>query len=42
MITANACALFNKEGPFKLTEIKWRELQPHDVLTEIKYFGIFA
>lgn len=42
MITANARALFNQEGPFKVTEIKRRELQPHDVLIEIKSSGIFA
>lgn len=39
-ITAKARALFNEEGPFELTEIKRRELQPHDVLIEIKYSGI--
>jgi uncharacterized zinc-type alcohol dehydrogenase-like protein len=37
MITANARATFNPEGPFKLTKIERRDLQPHDVLIEIKY-----
>ncbi|SFA74690.1 uncharacterized zinc-type alcohol dehydrogenase-like protein [Cohnella sp. OV330] len=40
MITVNARATFSPEGPFKLTEIERRELQPHDVLIEIKYAGI--
>ncbi|QRG65162.1 NAD(P)-dependent alcohol dehydrogenase [Brevibacillus choshinensis] len=40
MIHANARAVFNPEGPFKLTEIERRDLQPHDVLIEIKYAGI--
>ncbi|KUP24038.1 NAD(P)-dependent alcohol dehydrogenase [Paenibacillus sp. DMB5] len=40
MIQVNARATFNPEGPFKLTAIERRELQPHDVLIEIKYAGI--
>ncbi|KUP22564.1 NAD(P)-dependent alcohol dehydrogenase [Paenibacillus sp. DMB5] len=40
MITANARAVFNQEGPFTLTAIERRELQPYDVLIEIKYAGI--
>lgn len=40
MITVNARATFSPEGPFKPTEIERRELQPHDVLIEIKYAGI--
>jgi len=40
MITANARAVFSSEGPFKQTVIERRELQPHDVLIEIKYAGI--
>jgi uncharacterized zinc-type alcohol dehydrogenase-like protein len=40
MINANARAVFNPEGPFKLTMIERRDLQPHDVLIEIKYAGI--
>lgn len=40
MINANARAVFNSEGPFKLTTIERRDLQPHDVLIEIKYAGI--
>ncbi|KWX69866.1 NAD(P)-dependent alcohol dehydrogenase [Paenibacillus jilunlii] len=40
MITVNARATFSPEGPFKLTTIERRELQPHDVLIEIKYAGI--
>ncbi|RNB82130.1 NAD(P)-dependent alcohol dehydrogenase [Brevibacillus nitrificans] len=40
MISANARAVFHSEGPFKLTEIERRDLQPHDVLIEIKYAGI--
>ena len=40
MITANARATFSPEGPFKLTTIERRDLQPHDVLIEIKYAGI--
>lgn len=40
MITANARAVFNPEGPFKLTTIERRDLKPHDVLIEIKYAGI--
>ncbi|WP_206915435.1 NAD(P)-dependent alcohol dehydrogenase [Alicyclobacillus acidoterrestris] len=40
MIQANARAVFNPEGPFQLTTIERRDLQPHDVLIEIKYAGI--
>lgn len=40
MITVNARATFSPEGPFKLTKIERRDLQPHDVLIEIKYAGI--
>lgn len=40
MITTSARAVFNSEGPFKLTTIERRELKPHDVLIEIKYAGI--
>ncbi|WP_150266057.1 NAD(P)-dependent alcohol dehydrogenase [Paenibacillus tepidiphilus] len=40
MITVNARATFSPEGPFKLTAIERRELQPHDILIEIKYAGI--
>ncbi|GAA4702888.1 NAD(P)-dependent alcohol dehydrogenase [Brevibacillus fulvus] len=40
MITANARAVFSPEGPFQPTTIERRELQPHDVLIEIKYAGI--
>lgn len=40
MIAANARAVFSPEGPFKLTTIERRDLQPHDVLIEIKYAGI--
>ncbi|WP_424767854.1 NAD(P)-dependent alcohol dehydrogenase [Paenibacillus sp. sgz302251] len=40
MIHANARAVFNSEGSFQLTMIERRELQPHDVLIEIKYAGI--
>jgi uncharacterized zinc-type alcohol dehydrogenase-like protein len=40
MITANARATFSPEGPFKLTTIERRDLEPHDVLIEIKYAGI--
>lgn len=40
MIKVNARATFNQEGPFKLTTIERRNLQPHDVLIEIKYAGI--
>ncbi len=40
MITAKARAAFNPEGPFKLTAIERRDLEPHDVLIEIKYAGI--
>ncbi|HSU79010.1 MAG TPA: NAD(P)-dependent alcohol dehydrogenase [Candidatus Angelobacter sp.] len=40
MITAKARATFSPDGPFKLTTIERRDLQPHDVLIEIKYAGI--
>lgn len=40
MITTTARAVFDPEGPFKLTTIERRELKPHDVLIEIKYAGI--
>jgi Zn-dependent alcohol dehydrogenases len=40
MITVNARAAFSPEGPFKPTTIERRDLQPHDVLIEIKYAGI--
>lgn len=40
MITVNARATFSPEAPFKLTAIERRDLQPHDVLIEIKYAGI--
>ncbi|WP_309122177.1 NAD(P)-dependent alcohol dehydrogenase [Paenibacillus sp.] len=40
MIHANARAVFGPEGPFKRTAIERRELEPHDVLIEIKYAGI--
>lgn len=40
MITVHARATFSPEGPFRLTTIERRDLQPHDVLIEIKYAGI--
>ncbi|SET02922.1 NAD(P)-dependent alcohol dehydrogenase [Paenibacillus sp. NFR01] len=40
MLTVNARATFGPQGPFKLAQIERRELQPHDVLIEIKYAGI--
>lgn len=40
MITAKARATFSSEGPFQLTTIERRDLQPQDVLIEIKYSGI--
>ncbi|WP_019912633.1 NAD(P)-dependent alcohol dehydrogenase [Paenibacillus sp. HW567] len=40
MMKVNARATFSPEGPFKLTAIERRDLQPHDVLIEIKYAGI--
>jgi uncharacterized zinc-type alcohol dehydrogenase-like protein len=40
MITANARATFTPEGPFKLTTIERRDLQPLDILIEIKYAGV--
>ncbi|THF83336.1 NAD(P)-dependent alcohol dehydrogenase [Cohnella fermenti] len=40
MINAAASAVFGAEGPFQRTVIERRELQPRDVLIEIKYAGI--
>ncbi len=40
MITANARATFSPDGPFQLTTIERRDLQPLDVLIEIQYAGI--
>ena len=40
MIHSHARATFSPEGPFQLTTIERRELQPHDVLIEIQYAGI--
>lgn len=40
MVIAKARATFSPEGPFQLTTIERRDLQPHDVLIEIKYAGI--
>ncbi|MFB9324576.1 NAD(P)-dependent alcohol dehydrogenase [Paenibacillus aurantiacus] len=40
MITTHARAVFNPQGPFQLTTIERRDLQPHDVLIKIKYAGI--
>jgi len=40
MITAHARAVFQPEGPFRLTTIERRDLKPQDVLIEIKYAGI--
>ncbi|MCA0756985.1 NAD(P)-dependent alcohol dehydrogenase [Paenibacillus sp. N4] len=40
MIQSHARAVFNPEGPFKSTTIERRDLQPYDVLIEIKYAGI--
>lgn len=40
MITAKARAVFNPKGPFKETTINRRDLDPKDVLIEIKYCGI--
>ena len=40
MINANARAVFSPDAPFKLTTIKRRDLQSHDILIEIKYAGI--
>ncbi len=40
MISVKARATFSPDGPFKLTTIKRRDLEPHDVLIEIKYAGI--
>jgi uncharacterized zinc-type alcohol dehydrogenase-like protein len=40
MIQAHARAVFQPEGPFQPTVIERRDLQPHDVLIEIKFAGI--
>ncbi|MBM7565793.1 NAD(P)-dependent alcohol dehydrogenase [Paenibacillus sacheonensis] len=40
MVIANARAAFSPEGPFQTTTIERRNLEPHDVLIEIKYAGI--
>ena len=40
MITSSARATFSPDGPFKLTMIERRDLQPLDVLIEIQYAGI--
>ncbi|MDO3413352.1 NAD(P)-dependent alcohol dehydrogenase [Saccharibacillus sp. CPCC 101409] len=40
MSTAQARAVFQAEGPFQSAEIQRRDLQPHDILIEIKYAGI--
>ncbi len=40
MITAHARAILAKDEPFKATTIQRRDLQPHDVLIEIKFCGI--
>ncbi|MCK9859585.1 NAD(P)-dependent alcohol dehydrogenase [Paenibacillus sp. ATY16] len=40
MITAHARATFSQEGTFELTAIERRELQPRDILIEIKFAGI--
>ncbi|WP_138752085.1 NAD(P)-dependent alcohol dehydrogenase [Paenibacillus sinopodophylli] len=40
MIQVNARAVYDSEGPFKLTTIERRELEQKDVLIEIKYAGI--
>ncbi|OYD07133.1 NAD(P)-dependent alcohol dehydrogenase [Paludifilum halophilum] len=40
MITANARAVYGPSDPFKATTIDRRDLEPHDVLIEIKYAGI--
>lgn len=40
MISVKARATFSPDGRFKLTTIERRELEPHDVLIEIKYAGI--
>ncbi|MBT2722607.1 NAD(P)-dependent alcohol dehydrogenase [Bacillus sp. ISL-46] len=40
MINAKARAVFNPEGSFKPATIERRDLQPNDVLIEIKYAGI--
>ncbi|SFS65798.1 NAD(P)-dependent alcohol dehydrogenase [Paenibacillus sp. BC26] len=40
MITVHARATFSPEGPFKLTTIERRDLEPHDVMIEIKFAGI--
>lgn len=40
MNKVNARATFSPGGPFKLTTIERRDLEPHDVLIEIKFAGI--
>ncbi|QJC52719.1 NAD(P)-dependent alcohol dehydrogenase [Paenibacillus albicereus] len=40
MIQTQAHAVFDAAGPFRRTEIERRELEPHDVLIDIKYAGI--
>ncbi|PTM57792.1 NAD(P)-dependent alcohol dehydrogenase [Desmospora activa] len=40
MITANARAVYGPSDAFKATTIDRRDLDPHDVLIEIKYAGI--
>ncbi|OWR26547.1 alcohol dehydrogenase [Saccharibacillus sp. O23] len=40
MSTAQARAVFDAQGSFRSTEIQRRDLQPHDILIEIKYAGI--
>ncbi|MCM3174558.1 NAD(P)-dependent alcohol dehydrogenase [Paenibacillus sp. MER 99-2] len=40
MVTVKAHAIFNPEGSFQATTIERRELEPNDVLVEIKYSGI--
>ncbi len=40
MITANARAVFGSKEEFKATKIERRDLQPRDVLIEIKFSGI--
>ncbi|OKP65922.1 alcohol dehydrogenase [Paenibacillus sp. P3E] len=40
MNKVNARATFSPEGPFKLITIERRDLEPHDVLIEIKFAGI--
>lgn len=40
MITTKARATFGADGPFTLTTIERRDLQPHDVLIDIQFAGI--